>query len=267
MNDKKYYDFCMQLVNLLRVIEAIYILFMFIMAVLIFINPGIHSIFLALIVIAMLIYLMVYGKVTIMDAKTQIGNYVTKKVIDKYCERTSYFTLHDLLIKHVKEKEEKYSLIDHVIITAKGIFVIDTKFYNGTIWGKENDEKWTYFSKDTKGKQYKSSCDNPIIKNNERIDMIKKVIENDNVLYYNIASFIDWVDFKRCVIESNDVKCIYTYEIPTTVEEFIANSKMEKLTTMDLSKIYMKLKDSNLIDPDVRKAYKEMQREEKIEYV
>ena len=49
-----------------------------------------------------------------------------------------YKVINDLLI----QSDGHSSQIDHVVISVYGIFVIETKFYQGWITGGENSEFW-----------------------------------------------------------------------------------------------------------------------------
>ncbi|GGA43243.1 nuclease-related domain-containing protein [Psychrobacillus lasiicapitis] len=50
--------------------------------------------------------------------------------------------LSDLLIRNPKSSTG-YSQIDHVIITPYGLFVIETKNYQGTIYGGKDRKTWS----------------------------------------------------------------------------------------------------------------------------
>ena len=50
-----------------------------------------------------------------------------------------YKVINDLLIQSGGHSAQ----IDHVVVSAYGIFVIETKYYKGWIYGGENSEYWT----------------------------------------------------------------------------------------------------------------------------
>ena len=49
--------------------------------------------------------------------------------------------LSDLMVKNPRAKSG-YSQIDHVVLSPYGIFVIETKNYQGTIYGGKNRKTW-----------------------------------------------------------------------------------------------------------------------------
>jgi hypothetical protein len=50
-----------------------------------------------------------------------------------------YKVINDLLI----QKGGHSTQIDHVVVSVYGVFVIETKYYRGWIYGGENSEYWT----------------------------------------------------------------------------------------------------------------------------
>lgn len=66
------------------------------------------------------------------------GEAYTKKELKKLHDE--YLVLNDLFLKN----GDKYCQIDHLIFSKYGIFVIETKQYNGIIEGNSYDKKWSY---------------------------------------------------------------------------------------------------------------------------
>lgn len=69
--------------------------------------------------------------------------------------------------------EGKSSQIDHVLITLKGIFVIETKNYAGTIYGQEDQKEWTQV---LSYGRVKNKFYSPILQNKTHIYALSKVI-------------------------------------------------------------------------------------------
>lgn len=53
-----------------------------------------------------------------------------------------YKTQHDLLVPHNRRPSEM-TQIDHVVASRYGVFVIETKYWGGLIYGKEHEKRWT----------------------------------------------------------------------------------------------------------------------------
>lgn len=61
--------------------------------------------------------------------------------------------------------------IDHIVVSIFGIFVIETKNYGGTIFGHENDNKWTQIIADKKYMFY-----SPIKQNERHIEVLRRCL-------------------------------------------------------------------------------------------
>ena len=64
--------------------------------------------------------------------------------------------------------------IDHIYISQRGIFVIESKSYYGKISGDKNDSIWI---KEVKNK--KERMPNPITQNKSHVRIVKKILKND----------------------------------------------------------------------------------------
>ncbi len=142
--------------------------------------------------------------------------------------------LSDLLIKNPKSSTG-YSQIDHVIITPYGLFVIETKNYQGTIYGSKDRSTWLINGK------FKMM--NPLTQNYGQIQALKSFIETKYHPYFiSVVSFT-----KRCTfkieeelrkINSNEL-VIYDIEKEDSVprEHKSALKKAEQYAkTMHMSK-------------------------------
>ncbi|WP_307206337.1 nuclease-related domain-containing protein [Paenibacillus harenae] len=69
-----------------------------------------------------------------------MGEYKINIQLDQLPEECQH--LNDLLIPNSKSRTG-YSQIDHLIVTLYGIFVIETKNYNGEIKGAREDRNWS----------------------------------------------------------------------------------------------------------------------------
>lgn len=58
----------------------------------------------------------------------------------RFLDKEKYIVVNDVLIPTL---DGRTSQIDHVIISIYGIFVIETKNYNGWIFGSEHSKNWT----------------------------------------------------------------------------------------------------------------------------
>jgi hypothetical protein len=66
--------------------------------------------------------------------------------------------------------------IDHIVISRKGIFCIETKNLNGLLKGNVQDQNWTHIN----GKGKKNIIYNPIFQNHSHIKHLSKVLNLSN---------------------------------------------------------------------------------------
>ncbi len=186
------------------------------------------------------------------NRKGELGEYKVNIQLDQFPK--NYLHHSDLLLKNDKSSTG-YSQIDHVIITPYGIFVIETKNYQGTIYGGKDRKTWLINGK------FKMM--NPLLQNYGHIQGIKN---NVNEKYYN--NFISIVSFtKRCTlkldeelrkINSNQL-VVYDIELTEFINRKMAVLKLQNneplLSNEDINLIYNTLANENIIDPLIRKQH------------
>ncbi|WP_071458586.1 nuclease-related domain-containing protein [Bacillus massilinigeriensis] len=165
-----------------------------------------------------------------------------------------YMYLNDLLVKNPKSSTG-YSQIDHIIITPYGLFVIETKNYQGTIYGGKDRKAWLINGK------FKMM--NPLMQNYGHIQALKNFIDGKYHQYFvSIVSFT-----KRCTfkieeelrkIHSNQL-VIYDVELTEFINRKVAVLKLQYkkpiLMEDDIELIYNSLLNSNILDESIRKQH------------
>lgn len=143
-----------------------------------------------------------------------------------------YKVLNNLLIK----VGSKTVQIDHVVVSNYGVFVVETKNYQGWIYGSEFDEYWTQVIYKRKEKFY-----NPVRQNYGHIQALKEILkEFENLKFVSIIVFTTKAELK--VKAKTDV--IYTVKLLKTIKKY----NQECLTDEQRDAIYEKLKSANIGD-------------------
>ena len=89
-------------------------------------------------ILAIIICILAILLFRLLPSKGKVGEKRVASILKKLPD-DSYKVINDLLLS-----SNGYSTqIDHIIISIYGIFVIETKFYQGWIYGGENSEYWT----------------------------------------------------------------------------------------------------------------------------
>ncbi|MGQ9855225.1 MAG: nuclease-related domain-containing protein [Fervidobacterium sp.] len=141
-----------------------------------------------------------------------------------------YKVLNNLLIK----VGSKTVQIDHVVVSNYGIFVIETKNYQGWIYGKEYDEYWTQVIYKRKERFY-----NPIRQNYGHIEALKEILSDlGNMKFISVVVFTTKADLK--VETKTDV-------VPTTaLVETVKKYNQECLTDEQKEIIFERLISRNI---------------------
>ena len=146
-----------------------------------------------------------YYKPRIQGAK---GEYRIAKLLRKL-NKKEYKVFNDIYL----EVENKTTQIDHLIISIYGIFVIETKNYQGWIHGGENSEYWTQsiYKKKIKFR-------NPIKQNWSHIYFLKEILQNfDYLECHPIIVFAGKATLKNVF---SKVPVVYKNELLDTIKKY-----------------------------------------------
>jgi len=168
-----------------------------------------------------------------------------------------YKSLSDLLIKNEKAKSG-HSQIDHVIITPYGIFVIETKNYQGTIYAGVDRKTWSVNGK------FKMM--NPFIQNYGHIEALKYLINEKYHSYFiSMVSFTKRATFKLETLEYRKIQSneliVYDVELSEYIHRKISILKIQfkapVLTETEINSIYHSFVKANITDENIRKNHVE----------
>ncbi|RFB18010.1 NERD domain-containing protein [Bacillus sp. HNG] len=125
-------------------------------------------------------------------------------------DKEKYQVFNDVL---VPLKNRKASQIDHVVVSPYGIFVIETKYYKGWIYGDSKSKYWTQVIYKRKEKLY-----NPIWQNYGHIKALQEYlgIENEE-FYYSIVSFSNRATLKKVETSGLNTSVTYSSRLVSTI--------------------------------------------------
>lgn len=151
-----------------------------------------------------------------------------------------YLIINDLMI----ENDGKTSQIDHVVISNYGIFVIETKNYDGWILGDESSNYWTQVIYKRKEKLY-----NPIKQNYSHVLVLKNHLkEFPDIAYFPIVVFT-----RRSILKITTNKDIVIYN--TDLKVTIKKQQNEVISDSIKDKIYAILNSLNIKDRNLRQKH------------
>lgn len=154
-------------------------------------------------------------------------------------DQNQYKVIHNLMLS----SQGRTSQIDHVVISNYGIFVIETKNYQGWITGTETSDYWTQTIY-----RKKEKLRNPIKQNFGHIQALKaNLTEYPDILYIPIVVFTLRANLK--VKTTSHV--VYTTHLLRTIRKY----KEIVLSDTEIDDIYQKLLSLNVDSKENRKAH------------
>ena len=141
-------------------------------------------------------------------SKGKAGEYAVSRILDKL-PKDQYRVLNDITIPTPKGSSQ----IDHLVVSIYGIFVIETKNYDGWIYGGEHAEYWTQNLYGNKYQLY-----NPILQNAGHIRALRRVLKDyEPLLIIPIVAFSGKVDIK---VKIEEACVIYWNQISMVINQF-----------------------------------------------
>ncbi|WP_237981997.1 nuclease-related domain-containing protein [Bacillus thuringiensis] len=194
-----------------------------------------------LILIVFLIPLNIVLKKHVPKWKGKAGEKLVKRIFGKL-DPTSYYVLHDVMV-HTEYGDT--TQIDHIVIAETGVFVIETKNYEGWIFGSEKSARWTQgiFRK-------KSSFQNPFRQNYKHIKAMEWVMEQQ-LPCISIVAFHPKCSLKRVNVHSKDKHVLYYNELKKCIESYIEPQQ----TIDEVQHIYQSILQANIMDKDIEKKH------------
>jgi hypothetical protein len=186
--------------------------------------------------------------------KGEIGEYKIDIQLDQLPNDCRY--LSDLLIKNPKAKSG-YSQIDHVVLTPYGIFVIETKNYQGTIYGGKDRKTWSVNGK------FKMM--NPFVQNYGHIKALASLIDQKYQNFFiSMVSFTKRSTFKVDLdyrkIASNEL-IVYDIELSEFIHRKVSVLKIHHkeplLGEREIPMIYDVFSNADIKDPAIRREHEQ----------
>jgi hypothetical protein len=172
--------------------------------------------------------------------KGLIGERRVRKQLRRLPEE-NYKVLNDIILRGDKGTSQ----VDHLVISPYGIFVIETKNYNGWIHGSEDSEYWTQtFYK------YKTRFRNPIKQNWSHIYTLKENLpEYKGLPYYPVIVFVG-----KGKLKNLDVTTDVIY-IDALFETIMRHRGPPKVSDNEIDKIFATLRGASIKDKQAKRNH------------
>ncbi|OUA56172.1 nuclease-related domain-containing protein [Bacillus thuringiensis] len=194
-----------------------------------------------LILIVLLIPINIMVKKHVPKWKGKAGENMVKRILSKL-DHERYRVLHDVTV-HTEYGDT--TQIDHIVIAETGIFVIETKNYEGWIYGSEKAVRWVQgiFRK-------KHSFQNPFRQNYKHIKAIEWVTEQQ-LPSISIVAFHPKCSLKRVIVHSKDKHVLYYNDLKKCIESYTDG----KLIKDKVDQIYHTILRANITDKNIKKRH------------
>lgn len=137
---------------------------------------------------------------------------------------------------------DRLTEIDLLLLTTSGIYVIESKNWNGIIYGNPFERIWKqFFNKKIKLKNYY----NPIIQNNEHINFLIRYLNIEKNKFKSYIVFPNKTNIKYLNATNINNPYIKVLKIEDLISEITKDLKNDEilLSHEEIDKIYIKLKD------------------------
>lgn len=119
--------------------------------------------------------------------KGRLGERATAKVLHQFFKDQKAVVFNDITLKSINDSTQ----IDHVVVSTKGIFVVETKNHKGWIFGNAKNRYWTQVIFNSK-----TQFQNPIRQNYKHIKFLEEQMKVSPDLFYTVVVFMDHCEFK-----------------------------------------------------------------------
>lgn len=191
-----------------------------------------------------------YGKQTtqkfwnIINDKGARGEYRVSQVLEK-----TPFEHKMIFNCYIPNRKGDKTELDIIMISKKGIFVVENKNYSGWIFGDEKSKNWCQTIYNTKNFFY-----NPVKQNRSHIKNLENMLKIGEDKYVSVITFNRNANLKKIHTESENL-----FVLPyNKISDFFKNYKRENcLTTEEIEEIYQKLIPGTQLTSEEKKAHVE----------
>lgn len=156
------------------------------------------------------------------------------------------YPLHNI---YLPKGNGEYTEVDVAYVSAKGIFVFESKNYSGWIFGSETDKNWTAcLSRGQKNHFY-----NPVIQNRVHINTMKKLIGYD-IPYFSIIVFSDRCELKKIDVFDPTVRVVQYKDLFDTIAD-IWSGQSDVFSDEEMKTITNSLKACTKVDSQVKASH------------
>ena len=182
----------------------------------------------------------------------EIGEYLIWRELKSFERKGGRFLFNLYIPKTNNETTE----VDVVLIHPKSFFVIESKNYNGWIFGHDRKQYWTQTLPKGRGHEsHKERFYSPIRQNGSHIKHIKRVL-SDSVPMWSVIVFSDKCTLKDVTVSSDKrYKVIQLHELKSQVSQLIKETSEDLFSESKIQWMYDELFPFTQVDEETKKQH------------
>lgn len=140
------------------------------------------------------------------------GEALVRYKLSNYCASRNAHVLSNVTLRL---HDGTTTQVDHILITVNGVFVIETKHYNGWIFADQKSKKWCQVL-------FKSRWffQNPILQNYKHVNVVRNILDFLNPQHiHNIVVFSGDATFETSIPDN----VYYIEDLITAIEQYTDN--------------------------------------------
>lgn len=150
---------------------------------------------------------------------------------------------------YIPKEDGETTEIDLLFITAKGIFVLESKNYSGWIFGSESQHKWTVsFPNGAKERFY-----NPIKQNRAHCKWLRRYL-GDGTPLFPIVVFSERCELKKIMVDSPDTRVVKRDRLHAAIRH-IWDDSPDALSKAGVEEVYSRLRSLTQVTKKQKKGH------------
>lgn len=192
-------------------------------------------------------------KIPLLEIKKNTGKY-GEYLIYQEVKHFENIGVKFLFNVYIPKENNETTEIDVMLISKYGIIVIESKNFNGWIFGNENKKYWYQTLSNGYDSFDKYEFYNPIKQNENHIKYLKRILEKETIIK-SIVVFSNTCILKNIIHKDRSVEVINRFDLKQTIEDFFAEINHEILSKEEIENIYIKLYPYTQVSDETKKQH------------
>lgn len=156
---------------------------------------------------------------------------------------------------YIPKDDGTFTEIDMIMLHESGIYVFESKNYDGWIFGSETQKNWTQSLASGRGKTRKYTFLNPIIQNKVHVKWLQSYLhDNSNLPFYSYIVFSERCELKKITLTSSDHLVVKREDINQAVSAKASKSG-SLLTQSKIEALFKQLYPLTQVDSSIKASH------------